>query len=97
MSRAGCGFVGRDDSVLLTVALYSPTMSIWDSLLHVIDATGAERIGVTGYGYIPVVVRYLREKGKDAFAIETHFSSDSDDNAEGIAALSDEGEGAADA
>lgn len=68
----------------------------WDALLQVIDATGAERIGVT-HGYIPVVVRYLREKGKDAFAIETHFSSDSDDNAEGIAALSSEGEGAADA
>lgn len=53
----------------------------WDSLLQTIDATGAERIGVT-HGYVPVVVRYLREKGKDAFAVETHFSGDNDDSAE---------------
>ena len=55
----------------------------WDGLLGTIKATGAERIGVT-HGYIPVVVRYLREQGMDAYAIETRFSDESDDGAEAV-------------
>lgn len=55
----------------------------WDGLLETIHATGAERIGVT-HGYIPVVVRYLREQGMDAYAIETRFTDESDDSAEAI-------------
>ena len=53
----------------------------WRALLATIKATGAERIGVT-HGYIPVVVRYLREQGMNAYGIDTHFSSEVDDSAE---------------
>ncbi|MEZ4735992.1 MAG: hypothetical protein R3E79_53565 [Caldilineaceae bacterium] len=55
----------------------------WDGLLRTIHATGAERIGVT-HGYIPVVVRYLRERGMDAYGIETRFSDEVDDSAEAV-------------
>lgn len=55
----------------------------WDGLLGTIKATGAERIGVT-HGYVPVVVRYLREQGIDAYAIETRFTDESDDSAEAV-------------
>lgn len=55
----------------------------WDGLLRTIKATGAERIGVT-HGYVPVVVRYLREQGMDAYAIETRFSEETDDSAEAL-------------
>lgn len=55
----------------------------WDALIQTIKATGAERIGVT-HGYIPVVVRYLREQGMDAYAIETRFTDESDDSAEAV-------------
>ena len=55
----------------------------WDGLLRTIQATEAERIGVT-HGYIPVVVRYLREQGMDAYAIETRFSEEVDDSAEAV-------------
>lgn len=51
----------------------------WDGLLRTIAATEAERIGVT-HGYVPVVVRYLREQGIDAYAIETRFSEERDDS-----------------
>lgn len=55
----------------------------WAGLLRTVQATGAERIGVT-HGYIPVVVRYLREQGMNAYAIETRFSEEIDDSAEAI-------------
>lgn len=55
----------------------------WAGLLRTIKATEAERIGVT-HGYIPVVVRYLREQGMDAYAIETRFSEEVDDSAEAV-------------
>lgn len=53
----------------------------WRALMDTIKATGAERVGVT-HGYIPVVVRYLREQGIDAYGIDTHYSSEVDDSAE---------------
>lgn len=56
----------------------------WDGLLGTIKATGAERIGVT-HGYIPVVVRYLREQGMNAYGIETRFTDEIDDGAEAVA------------
>ena len=37
----------------------------WPSLLAAIDATGAERVWVT-HGYTGVLVRWLREQGRDA-------------------------------
>lgn len=40
----------------------------WDGLLSAIDATGAEHIGVT-HGHGEVLVRWLREQGKDAWKL----------------------------
>ena len=50
----------------------------WPSLLAAIDATGAERIWAT-HGYTGVLVRWLREHGRDAVAIETRFEGERDD------------------
>jgi putative mRNA 3-end processing factor len=47
----------------------------WPALLATIEATGAERIGVT-HGYATHVVRYLQENGKDAWALATPFAND---------------------
>lgn len=47
----------------------------WPGLLDTIRATGAERIGVT-HGYVPTIVRYLKELGLDAYPIETRFQGD---------------------
>ena len=44
----------------------------WPSLLSAIDATGATRVLVT-HGQVPVMVRYLRERGLEADALETNF------------------------
>lgn len=50
----------------------------WPSLLQTIDATGAERVLVT-HGYSAIVVRWLREHGRDAEAIATRFEGERDD------------------
>ena len=50
----------------------------WPSLLAAIDATGAERIWVT-HGFTAVVVRWLREHGLDAEAVQTRFEGERDD------------------
>lgn len=47
----------------------------WKGLLSTIKATGAERVGVT-HGYRNVLVRYLRNEGLDAWAIETEFEGE---------------------
>jgi len=47
----------------------------WPSLMAAIDATGAERIWVT-HGFTAPVVRWLREMGRDAVAIETRFEGE---------------------
>lgn len=49
----------------------------WDGLLATINATGAQRIGVT-HGYTTTLVRYLREQGMDAFVMPTHYEGDSE-------------------
>ena len=49
----------------------------WDGLLQTIEATGAERIGVT-HGYVDTVVRWLQEQGRDAWAVPTRFSGEGD-------------------
>lgn len=49
----------------------------WPDLLRTIDETGAEHIGVT-HGYTSAVTRYLREQGKDAYVVRTHFESEED-------------------
>ena len=59
----------------------------WPSLLAAIDATGAERIWAT-HGYTAVLVRWLREQGRDAEAIETRYEGEGDDaDGAGAAAL----------
>jgi putative mRNA 3-end processing factor len=47
----------------------------WPSLMGAIDATGAERIWVT-HGFTATVVRWLREQGRDAIAVETRFEGE---------------------
>ena len=50
----------------------------WRSLLAAIEATGAGEVWVT-HGYTAVVVRWLREKGLDARAIQTRFEGERDE------------------
>jgi len=47
----------------------------WPSLLHTIEATGAERIEVT-HGYVTQLARYLNEHGKSAGALATQYTGD---------------------
>lgn len=54
----------------------------WPGLLSTIEATGAERIGVT-HGFADVVVRYLKEQGRDAWALKTEFEGESDKPGDG--------------
>ncbi|KAF0094230.1 MAG: putative mRNA 3-end processing factor [Puniceicoccaceae bacterium 5H] len=44
----------------------------WPGLLRAIEATGAERIGVT-HGQVHEFSRYLREQGHDAFVFPTRY------------------------
>lgn len=52
----------------------------WPSLLQAIDATGAERVWAT-HGHTGVLVRWLREHGMDAEALETRYEGERDDAA----------------
>jgi putative mRNA 3-end processing factor len=47
----------------------------WEGLLATISATGAQRIGVT-HGYTSAMVRYLRERRLEAFAMPTRFEGE---------------------
>jgi putative mRNA 3-end processing factor len=47
----------------------------WPGLMDTITATGAERVRVT-HGYVPVMVKWLREQGIDAKAIPTRFTGE---------------------
>lgn len=53
----------------------------WPGLQSTIEATGAERIGVT-HGYTGPMVCWLREQGREAWAIETHFRGELEDDAD---------------
>jgi putative mRNA 3-end processing factor len=53
----------------------------WPSLLAAIDATGAERVWAT-HGYTGVLVRWLRERGVEAQAIETRYEGEREDAAD---------------
>jgi putative mRNA 3-end processing factor len=59
----------------------------WPGLLETIEATGADRVYVT-HGYSAVLVRWLREHGKDAYALATRFEGELDETP-----ASDSGEG----
>lgn len=54
----------------------------WPALMAAVDATGAERVWVT-HGYTAAVVRWLRERGLDAQAVQTRFEGELDDDAVG--------------
>ncbi len=47
----------------------------WPALTNVISATGAHHIGVT-HGYVPVLVRYLQERGLHAQGYTTRFTDE---------------------
>lgn len=53
----------------------------WPALMDVITATGAQHIGVT-HGYVPVVVRYLHERGLQAQGYSTRFTDEEGEAAE---------------
>ncbi len=50
----------------------------WPSLLQAIAATGAARVWVT-HGYTGVLVRWLRERGLEADALETRYGGEHED------------------
>ncbi len=47
----------------------------WPGLLAAIEASGAERIFVT-HGYASAMVRWQREQGREAYALETRFEGE---------------------
>ena len=51
----------------------------WPGLLGAIEATGASRVLVT-HGYSAAVVRYLRERGMEAFELDTPFDDQTQDD-----------------
>jgi putative mRNA 3-end processing factor len=50
----------------------------WPGLLAAIEATGAGEVWVT-HGYTGPVVRWLRDRGIDARAVQTRFEGERDD------------------
>jgi putative mRNA 3-end processing factor len=54
----------------------------WPALLAAIEATGAATVWVT-HGFTGPVVRWLRERGLDAHAVQTRFEGEQDDDAGG--------------
>jgi putative mRNA 3-end processing factor len=60
----------------------------WPGLLQTIAATGASRVIVT-HGYVPVMVRWLREQGLAAEAYATEFGDEAADEVAAAAAASD--------
>ena len=54
----------------------------WPGLMEVIEATGASDIWVT-HGYVPIVVRWLREKGLQARGLSTRFTDLEEEPEEG--------------
>lgn len=53
----------------------------WPGLMGAIEASGAERVGVT-HGYTEAVVRWLKEKGRDAFVVPTRYVGEAEGGAE---------------
>ena len=52
----------------------------WPGLLSAIEATGAERVGVT-HGYTAVLVRWLRERGREAWMVPTRYEGEAAEEA----------------
>jgi putative mRNA 3-end processing factor len=55
----------------------------WNGLISAIDATGAETLWAT-HGYTAPLVRWLRERGRDAHAIATLYEGESDNDPENL-------------
>jgi putative mRNA 3-end processing factor len=49
----------------------------WPALLRTIEETGAERVIAT-HGYAEELARFLRESGRDAGVLATHFEGEAD-------------------
>jgi putative mRNA 3-end processing factor len=62
----------------------------WPGLLQTIDATGAENVWVT-HGYTSQLVRWLREHGRNADAIQTQFEGEIESE-DGTSGMSDKPE-----
>jgi putative mRNA 3-end processing factor len=66
----------------------------WPGLNAAIDASGAQRIVVT-HGQVPIMVRWLTDRGLQAQAFETEFDDDEGED-ERSSVLQDDGNAAAD-
>jgi putative mRNA 3-end processing factor len=53
----------------------------WPGLLSAVEATGAERVGVT-HGSAEVVARWLRETGREAWVLDTRFDGETGEDGE---------------
>lgn len=53
----------------------------WPGLLAAIEATGAERVGVT-HGYTAAVAKWLNEHGREAFTLGTRYEGEQDGDGE---------------
>ena len=67
----------------------------WPSLLASVEASGAAEIWVT-HGFTAPVVRWLRERGLDAQAVQTRFEGERDDEVSEEAVALSGGEAVAD-
>lgn len=61
----------------------------WPGLLQAIEASGASRIGVT-HGHTGPLIRYLKEKGLDAFDFPTRYSGEAAEAEETSATSNDD-------
>lgn len=66
----------------------------WPGLVQAIRESGAARVFVT-HGYVPVMVRWLREQGWDAQAMESEYGGEQDDSGDPADAAVPDSAGAA--
>ncbi len=67
----------------------------WPGLLAAVEATGASRVLAT-HGYTAVVARYLRERGLEAYELETPYAGEQADDADAEGKAGDWGSGIGD-
>ena len=67
----------------------------WAGLHGAIDATGASRVGVT-HGYVAPMVRWLKERGIDAFGVPTRYTGERGEESAGQSEAGDGPSGAED-
>jgi putative mRNA 3-end processing factor len=66
----------------------------WPGLMKAIELSGAERIAVT-HGYTAELARYLKERGRDAWVIQTRFKGEGAEDPDAAEVLPGEVEEAA--